>query len=78
MQNFSNSYSINSLNMLILLNIPKHGGMRNIMTNWPDTDSPRWLRAERFSKNLLKRQNVYFLTIKSKKSHWKTKDLKTL
>ena len=32
-QEFPNPFGINSLNMLILLNIPKHGGMRNVMTN---------------------------------------------
>jgi len=64
--------------MLILLKILKHSRMRNIITNWPNINFPRWLRTEIFSNNSLKRLNVYFLIIKSKKSHWKIKDLKIL
>ena len=51
----------------ILLNVPKHGGMRSVRSNCPITDSSRWLKIRIFSKKLSRRQNTYFLMIKFKK-----------
>ena len=58
MQEFPNLFGINSLNVSILLNIPKYGGIRNVMTNWTDIDLLRQLRTGRSLKELLRRPST--------------------
>jgi len=66
--------SINIPNMFILLNILRHGGMKNAIRILLHI---KYLQKEWTKKNiekLLKQQNKYFLTIKFKKSHQPTRD----
>lgn len=40
-QEFQIQAGINSPKMSILLNVPKYGGMKSIMSNWTSTGLPR-------------------------------------
>ena len=40
-QEFQIQAGINSPKMSILLNVPKHGGMKSVMSNWTDTGLSR-------------------------------------
>ena len=59
----------------ISLNIPKHGGMKNVTVNWTSTDSLKQLKTGRISRELSRKSKVHILTRRFKKSHEKSKDL---
>ena len=49
--------------MLILLNVPKHGGMRSVITNLPDIDPPKQLKTGISSKESSRKPNGNFSSV---------------
>lgn len=60
MQEFQNSYGINSQKMSISLDILKHGGIRNATISSTSTNSSSQSRTKRILRKSTKRPNIFF------------------